>query len=231
MRFLVADIKRGFTEPRFFLAVVLGLGCGLVSGLVIYSRGTVEASGFFIQSPSLVLPFIMPLLCALTYSNMQMQEQDTGFDYFMALRLKQKTWVFRRFLVNGIVSGVTAVVPGLGLLVVSLWLGTGACTLEVYQVLALNVAFGFAFGSLAYGLGFVNEQAYIPLVAPQVLYWFLVYALPILELDVYFPPLAFAPWILPGVASYPHIGLLLGTITGVSVVLCCVGAVKKAVRP
>lgn len=227
MRFVVADLKRGFTEPRFFLALVLGLGCALVSGAVVGDVGS--GYGFFTQSHSLALPFIMPLLCALPYSNMHMQEQHSKFDRFMALRQGQKPWVFKRFLVNGLVSGATAVAPGIGLLLVSLTFDATACTPEVCQVLLFNIAFGFAFGSLAYGLCFVNTQSYIPLVAPQVLYWFLVYALPVLELDVYFPPLAYAPWILPGVASYPHIALLLGTITGVSALLCCVGLGGKEV--
>lgn len=230
MRFIRADFKRGCTEPRFFLALLLGIGCALISGAVIAQGDLVDGYAFFTKSHSLALPFIVPLLCALPYSNMVMLEGATKFDSFMSLRLSHRLWLFRRFLVNGAVSGLTALVPGVALLLTSLHMDSSAFTVDVYQVLLLNFAFGFAFGSLSYGLCFVNTASYIPLVAPQVIYLFFIYSFPILGLSQYYPPLAYAPWILPSVASIPHIALFLLAVTAVSLLLTCVGAVKKGVR-
>lgn len=229
MRFLRADFKRGCCEPRFLIALLLGIGCALVSGFVIAQGDLADGYAFFTKSHSLALPFIVPLLCALPYSNMVMLEKSTKFDSFMALRLNHRIWYFGRFLVNGILSGLVGLMPGVALLLASLHMDGTAFTVAVFQVLLLNFAFGFAFGSLSYGLCFVNTASYIPLVAPQVIYLFFIYAFPILGLSQYYPPLAYAPWILPSVASMPHIALFLLAVTAVSLLLTCVGAVRKAV--
>ncbi|WP_409969528.1 hypothetical protein RFF05_06350 [Bengtsoniella intestinalis] len=229
MRFLLTDWKRGFTEPRFFLAMAISLGCVGISLCVTLQSGITDGYGLFTQSHSLILPFCAPLLCALPYSNMQMREADTGFDRLMALRCKHKSWLFRRFITNGFISGVTGVMGGATLLAVSLLWDTTACTTEIYQVLGLNFIFGVAFGSLSYGLCFVNTQRYIPLIAPQVGYLFAMYACPTLRLNQYFPPLAFAPWILPSMFDLTNMVTLLLGLTAVGFGLTVIGQVRKAV--
>lgn len=229
MRFLWADGKRALCEPRFFWAVSLGVVWALCSGLFVAHQGVADGLSFFTKSQSLVLPFFMPLLCALPYSNLYMLERATKFEHMMRLRYRHQIWMFLRLLTNGLVSGLTALAPGVALLLGSLLWGQEAFCLAVYQVLGLNFLFGVAFGSLSYGLGFVNTALYIPLVAPQVLYLFCIYAFPILGLQSYYPPLAYAPWILPSVASMPHSITALLSLCGVSLVLVCVGVMKKAV--
>lgn len=229
MRFFLTDCKRGFTEPRFFTALAISLGCMVISLWVAVHADTVDGFALFTQSHSLLLPFIAPLLAALPYSNMQMREQDAGFDRLMALRCKHKSWLFRRFLANGLVSGVTVAFSGVMLLLVTLFWDTSAFCPEVYQVIGLNFAFGFAFGSVSYGLCFVNTQRYIPLVAPQVGYLFAIYACPIVDLTQYFPPLAFAPWILYAAFDLGCMLTLLGCLTALGLALTVLGQVRKAV--
>lgn len=229
MRFIKADLKRALTEPRFFLAVILGILCVTTSAAIILQGDVDDGYALFTKSHSLLLPFVAPLLCALPYATMDMLDTETGFAKLMTLHYGHKTWVFGRFLVNAFVSGLTVLLPGLVLLGMTLAMDDTALCLEVWQVLGLNFAFGMAFGSASYGLGFVNVQRYIPLLAPQVLYWFAIYALPILDVSQYLPPLAFSPWILPSVYDLGNMAMLLTAIAATGIVLSLLGRVRKAV--
>ena len=202
MRFLITDSKRGFTERTFFIAMGLGCLCVLISlGVVLHQGGQGGGIDVFKGAQSLILPFIAPLLAALPYTNMNMIEEDCGYKRLLMSKNHMQTYHFVRWLVSSCVSGVALAVP-VGLL-------GGLCYLVmpfndvqlIGGVVILNFLFGFSYGSICYGLTFVNRKRYIPTVAPQVLYLLFIYAFPYLSLEKYYPPLSFSPWLLPRVDS------------------------------
>lgn len=229
MRFVVADLKRGLTEGRFFLSVALGVGLAVVT--FCFSREAGDGVAVFTQGHSLLLPFCAPLLCALPYSNMQMLERATGFDTMMATHAGRKSWVYQRLITNGLISGLVMLVPGLSLWALCLGYGAQGLGETVLGVLGLNFLFGVAFGSVSYGLCFCNTQSYIPLLAPQVLYWFALYACPVLQRYSYLPALAVAPWIMPSAFVWADMVTLLVAVLGLGLALATVGRLEQAVRP
>lgn len=229
MRFFVVDIKRCFTERNFFASVLCGTLVIAVSMLVALGQGTTDVSKFFISSHSLILPFIAPILAAIPYNNMNMIEKESKYEMLMLFRQNIKNWEFKRFLTNGIVSGTSLVIPLLILFVVCLFMGLNNSINEILSVILLDFLFGFAFGSLSYGLTFVNQKKYIPTIAPQVIYLLLIYAFPYLELELYYPPLCFSPWILPTIAQPANINLVLAVIISISLLLVLYGKYKEKI--
>lgn len=229
MRFLLVDLKRCFTERGFLASVLCGIFIIAVSMLISLGQGTTDVSKLFISSHSLILPFIAPILTALPYSNMNMIEKESKYEVLMLFRQNIKGWEFKRFLTNGIVSGACLVIPLIILFVACLFMGLDSLINEILSVILLDFIFGFAFGSLSYSLTFVNQKKYIPTIAPQVIYLLLIYAFPYLELELYYPPLCFSPWILPSMAQPTNINIVLTVIICISLMLVLFGKYKEKI--
>lgn len=232
MRFLIVDLKRGLCERGFYYSVMLSLLCIIISFVITITSN--NYNNLFISVHSMILPFVAPLLASLPYSNMNMIESETKFEILMFIRENNKicgkSFELRRFIVNGILSGLALVVPLFILLCVCFFVGLSTELSEILKVLLLDFIFGFAFGSLAYGLTFVNTKKYIPVIAPQVIYMLLIYAFPYLNLQSYYPPLCFSPWILPMYANYKNIIILLMIIIGISLGLTLFGKFKVKIH-
>ena len=212
MRWFIVDLKRALTERTFIASVTVGCVV-LMMGLVTYlmqETDIKQAQEAFVASQSLIMPFIAPILAALPYSNMSMLEKDTGYKRLILTKNKMKTYKGSRFIVNAIVGGLAITLP----LVVLAGLCGGFSPYSDYEailrVIGLDFWFGAAYASIAYGLTFVNTKRYIPLVAPQVLYLLFIYAFPYLNLEKFYPPLAFSPWLLPTYAEETLLLLQLG---------------------
>ena len=63
MRFIVTDLKRIFTEPAFYISVVLDLF--LLFGGMLSVMGTCDSEMLYLCSQSLALPFVAPVLAAM----------------------------------------------------------------------------------------------------------------------------------------------------------------------
>lgn len=227
MQFLLADLKRGFCERRFYAATAIGIISLLCSVLYVLYSGYDSPLSLFQKSHGLLLPFIAPLLAAYPYSTMNMTEDTSGFITFMSMRQKKNNWTWKRFIVNGMVGGTTVTLPTLCLLIVCIFLGLGDNTTDLLPLLGLNFLFGFSFSSLSYGLTAFNVHSYLPLIIPQVIYFFFIYSFPILGLSAYYPPLAFSPYIFSSLSSYDYSITFLLLMIGASVLLVLIGQVKK----
>lgn len=196
MNFFKTDIKRIFTEPSFWLSLVLGallLFGGLGYCLSAGDRAG-DVSGLYGRAQALALPFAAPLLAAMPYAVMIMTERETKFGALMILKQsgtqkQNRHYRIKRFFTVGISGAAALAIPHIGLFAVCAALGDTPDPL----LLALPVTFGFGWAALSYGLTFVNRQRYVPLVMPQVLYLLAIYAFPYLKLDRFYPPLDISP--------------------------------------
>ncbi len=228
MRFFITDIKRGLVERTFLASLALGSACLLVS-VVMLLQGNADLKGFtlFKQAQSLILPFVAPLLAALPYANMSMLEADCGYQRLMMSKRTMKPYRVTRWLVSSLLSGLAIALP-LAMLAVLCYISAPHQAMnQVAGIIFLDFLFGFAYGTLSYGLTFINQKRYIPTVAPQVIYLLFIYAFPYLGLDKYYPPLSFSPWLISNVA-YEFILLQLSLITLIGVGLM-VGAMTYQV--
>lgn len=230
MRFLVTDIKRGLSEPTFWASFIIGLACILGSlGYYIFTAETYSNIAAFEISQSLVLPFIAPLLATLPFSNMNMLEKDSGYYKLMLLKNEKKGYLFKRWLSVGMISSIAVGLPVAILALIGGLSGGYEAVQEIFQIVLLDFIFGFTYGVLGYALTFYNTKRYIPLVAPQVIYLLLIYAMPYLGLEAYYPPLSFAPHLLPQYAIRENIiGGLCGLIV-ISFLLTLIGLGSKKV--
>lgn len=220
MRFIITDLKRALTEKSFVGALLIG-SISLLIGIVVYGleKDSYTAGEAFHFSQSFILPFIAPLLVALPYANMSMLEEDSGYKKLLLAKNNMKNYAFERYIVNGIISGLTLLIPLMLLLGVCLSFGRYESVKEILLIIGLDFIFGFSYGSLAYGLTFVNSKRYIPTVAPQVIYMLFIYAFPYLNLEKFYPPLSFAPGLIPSVASIDNALVQLIVLNAIAIVL------------
>lgn len=220
MRFLVTDFKRALTERTFIVAVCIGLVCVLASlGIYCYGQTTYIGTEAFLQSQSLILPFIAPILATLPYANMLMLEEDCGYKRFLLSKNKMKTYRLSRWLVTGVAGGLAVAIPLAILAVICGMLGAYNNIQYIGGIVLLDFCFGFSYASIAYGLGFVNQKRYIPTVAPQVIYLLFIYAFPYLGLEQYYPPLSFSPWLLEGYGSLQNSIIQFAVLNGLALLL------------
>ncbi len=225
MNFFKTDLKRAFSEPTFFLGLILGIL--LLFGPMAYFMLTDEHYGeIYNYARSMLLPFAAPLLAAMPYSSMIMLERETHYRTMMNAKLRGKSYGAQRFAVCGISGAVTLFIPQVLLFAVCTVMGQTEDIPEAAAELVLPLSFGFGYAAFSYGLTYVNRQRYIPAAMPQVLYLFCVYAFPHLRLERFYPPLDISPsiygeslsldrFILPAVLAAA--GVLLtafGTLTG-----------------
>lgn len=220
MKWLFIDVKRGLTECSFWGAISIGI-LSLAIGLsyYFYTESTYTGTEAFITSQSLILPFIAPLLASMVYSNMNMLEKDCGYKSLLILKNQGKGYRLGRWFVNNCLSGLALVIPILLFFCICTFISPYTNQEEIIGVLLLDFLFGFVYGSFAYSLTFVNRKRYIPLVTPQVLYLLFIYAFPYLNLEKFYPPLSFSPWLMPVDADYHLIILQLAILFGVSVLI------------
>lgn len=196
MRFFKTDIKRVFTEPAFYFSIFLDLL--LLFGAFAYLLAAGETEDIYSRAQALALPFAAPLLAAMPYSVMIMQERETKFGTLMTIKLGRNGYQLSRLLVCGISGAAALFLPQLAFFGVCAAMGGVADYAYAASGLILPVTFGFGYGAFSFGLTFVNRQRYIPLVMPQVLYLLCIYAFPHLDLDKFYPPLDIAPSIYGG---------------------------------
>ena len=196
MRFLKTDLKRVFTEPAFFISVILG--AILLFGAFAFLLISGQTDRLYVSAQSLALPFVAPVLAAMPYSVMIMQEKETRYSSLMTIKLRKGGYELKRLLVCGISGAAALLIPQLMLFAACIF--TGGIDDIKYAALGLilPVTFGFGYAAISYGLTFVNRQRYVPLVMPQVLYLLCIYAFPHLKLEEYYPPLDISPSIYGG---------------------------------
>lgn len=220
MKFMITDFKRGLTEPTFFASISISFVVLAISlGYYLLTEEVFEATRAFWVSQSLILPFIAPLLATLPYSNMNMLEKDSGYLRLLTLKEGKKHYDFKRFMINGTVGGLAIILPLLVLAGICSFFSAYQSLEEIIGIICLDFMFGFSYASIAYGLTFVNTKRYIPIVAPQIIYLLFIYAFPYLNLDAYYPPLSFAPWLLPSKVNGGNILMQFGTLLSLAIVL------------
>ncbi len=196
MRFIATDLKRIFSEPAFYIS--LALNFMLLMGGMFFAAAKGESSRLFLCSQSFALPFVAPLLAAMPYSVMIMQEKETRYSTLMSIKSGSSGYEFRRFITCGISGAAALFIPQLLLFCICIFAGGISDFSYDLKVLLLSITFGFSYAVISYGLTFVNRHNYVPLVMPQVLYMLCIYAFPILKLEKYYPPLDIAPAIYGG---------------------------------
>ena len=199
MRFIKTDLKRIFTEPAFYLSVALG--ALLLFGAMAYRLFAGAGEKLYTLSQALALPFVAPLLAAMPYSAMIMQERETLYVTLMTIKLRKSGYELQRFFTAGISGAAALFIPQLALFVVCAVLGGISDFGNSLAELILPITFGFGYAAFSYGLTFVNKQRYVPLVMPQVLYMLCIYAFPYIGLERFYPPLDIAPSINGGTIS------------------------------
>lgn len=191
MRFIFTDLRRIFTEPAFYISMLLSAVL-LGVGFLCVMEGN-EPDRLFLYAQSFALPFAAPLLAAMPYSVMLMQEKETRYESLMNIKLGGGGYEFRRFITCGISGAAALFIPQLVLLIVCVLLSPESDHGYDISVLMLSLSFGFSYAAFSYSLTFVNHQRYVPLVMPQVLYLLCIYAFPHIKLERFYPPLDIAP--------------------------------------
>lgn len=196
MKFIATDIKRIFTEPAFYLST--GLSLLLLGGALAYILLNGGNDRLFVSAQSLALPFAAPLLAAMPYSVMIMQERETRFSTLMIIRQRSKGYRLKRLLTVGISGAAALFIPEAVLFAACLFIQPTGEIIYCIKYALLSLSFGFAYAVFSYGLTFVNTQRYVPLVMPQVIYLLCIYAFPHLKLERFYPPLDISPAIYGG---------------------------------
>ena len=191
MKFILTDLKRIFTEPAFYISIMLNLI--LLFGGMACVISSCDAEMLYLHSQSFELPFAAPVLAAMPYSVMIMQEKETRYSTLMAIKLRSAGYGLKRFLTCGISGAAALFIPQLVLFVVCCFMGGTSDSVYDFSVLMLSLTFGFSYSVISYGLTFVNILRYVPLVMPQVIYLLCIYAFPLLKLEKFYPPLDIAP--------------------------------------
>jgi hypothetical protein len=194
LSFFKTDLKRAFTEPTFFTALILGT-VSLI-GAFIYLN--ISAESGFLMAQSLVFPFAAPFLAALPFAAMEKNERDINYSDLLKLRRGGRGYSGIRFFTVGIVGGASLLLPELLLFVVTAFSNgelSGLGLSQITKVLLLSFPTGFAFAVCAYAITFFCRLSVIALITPEVLYLLLTYAFPYLHLEKYYPPLAVSPYI------------------------------------
>ncbi|MCH5194652.1 MAG: hypothetical protein J1F11_11880 [Oscillospiraceae bacterium] len=225
MRFFKTDMKRIFTEPAFFLSLLLG--ALLLFGAMGYLIVSGETEGLYARSQALAMPFVAPLLAAMPYSVMIMRERETRYGIMMTVKLRKSGYQLPRLVTCGLSGAAALFIPQLALFVTCIAL-EGASVSEKAGELVLPLTFGFGYGTFSYGLTFANRQRYVPLVMPQVLYMLCIYAFPHIHLDKFYPPLDIAPSIIGGEMSAERFAIP-GALTAAALILTVSGAIKAKV--
>ena len=228
MRFLKTDLKRIFTEPAFFLSLLLGslLLFGAMGYLILSGQESQE-SGLYARSQALALPFAAPLLAAMPYSVMIMRENETRYRILMTVKMRKSGYKLPRLLTCGISGAAVLFIPHLVLFIVCDAM-EGTPDFKSMLDLVLPLTFGFGYGAFSYGLTFANRQRYVPLVMPQVLYMLCIYAFPHLHLERFYPPLDISPSIFGGEITWERF-VIPAALTAAALVLTIAGAVKAKV--
>ena len=194
MKFINTDLKRIFTEPAFYISIILGML--LLFGGFAYLMLTNSTDRLFETAQSLALPFAAPVLAAMPYSVMIMQEKETRYSSLMRIKLGGRGYQLRRLLTCGFSGAMALFIPHLMLFTVCTAI-EGIGEYPAWQ-LVIPLSFGFSYSAVSYGLTFVNRQRYVPLIMPQVIYLLAIYSFPILGLSRFYPPLDIAPSIYGG---------------------------------
>ena len=225
MKFFVTDLKRAFSEPTFFLSLVLGI-ISLFGGMAYLMISGNSVQGLYASAQSLVLPFAAPLLAAMPYSSMIMQERETRYRIMMNVKLRKKGFEFKRLAVCGISGAAVLLLPQLALFAVCAVMGEIPDLSSAAMGLVLPVTFGFGYAAFSYGLTFVNRQRYVPMVMPQVLYLLCVYAFPHIRLERFYPPLDISPAIYGGEITGDRFAVP-AVLTVAAVILTLYGAIRR----
>lgn len=196
MKFLSTDLKRVITEPAFFISIAFN--AILLFGAMVYYLTAGETETLYTSAQALALPFAAPVLAAMPYSVMIMQEKETRFGTLMTIKLRKSGYQLARLLTSGISGALALFIPQLALFVVCLCIEGVPDFVFAAKCLVLPITFGFGYAAISYGLTFVNHHRYVPLVMPQVLYLLCIYAFPHLKLERFYPPLDIAPSIYGG---------------------------------
>ena len=88
MRFILTDLKRIFTEPAFYISLVLGLLLYFGAFAFLLINGGTDR--LYLMAQSMLLPFVAPLLAAMPYSVMIMQEKETCYSSLMKIKLRKR---------------------------------------------------------------------------------------------------------------------------------------------
>lgn len=223
MRFIKTDLKRIFTEPAFFLSTALGTL--LLFGAMAYLLFTGAGEKLYTSTQALAFPFVTPLLAAMPYSVMIMQERETLYVTLMKIKFRKSGYELQRFLTAGISGAAALFIPQLLLFSVCAILGGVSNLGNAIAELVLPMTFGFGYAVFSYGLTFVNKQRYVPLVMPQVLYMLCIYAFPYIGLERFYPPLDIAPSINGGAISAERFAIP-AALTAAGIFLTAFGIIK-----
>ncbi len=196
MKFIKTDLGRIFTEPMFYIST--GLNLLLLFGSFFWLISSGKTANLYDSAHSLALPFTAPVLAAMPYSVMIMQEKETRYGMLMTIKLRKNGYELLRLLTCGFSGAATLFLPRLMLFIVCAAMGAAGNISNALAELILPVTFGFGYAAFSYVLTFVNRQRYVPLIMPQVIYLLCIYAFPYLKLQKIYPPLDIAPAIYGG---------------------------------
>ena len=225
MNFFRIDLKRALSEPAFFLSLALGMILLFGAAAYLWLSGN-SGSGIYISAQSLALPFAAPVLAAMPYSSMIMQENETRYRLLMNIKLRRKGYEFKRLAVCGISGAAVLFIPQFMLFIVCAAAGEISDFQTAAAGLVLPLTFGFGYSVFSYGLTFVNRQRYVPLVMPQVLYLLCVYAFPHIRLERFYPPLDISPAIYGGTITADRFAVP-AVLTGMAIVLTAFQALRN----
>ena len=121
MKFIITDLKRIFTEPAFYISMTLSFL--LLMGGMVFSVTNNEGNRLFLCSQSMALPFVAPLLAAMPYSVIIMQEKETNYAILMCIKLCGTGYELKRLFTCGISGAMALFIPQILLFVICIFMG------------------------------------------------------------------------------------------------------------
>lgn len=148
-----------------------------------------DGINFFIRIgaflPTSYLPLLAPLVACIPFSNSFILDKNSGILNYIYPKLKNKTYLITKLIVNALVSGLVFLIPQIIMLIIILLFKgvndniieiVGAFSMIYYKskimyvliLIFMQFIFGVVFSTFALGISVVTENKYLTILIPFI---------------------------------------------------------------
>lgn len=195
--YIKEEFKRAFFSKFMLIAIVLSIGStlvGMFEYLLWLPYGGISVIYIFLSGYNIgtlnILALLFPIIASLPFAGSYLEDMKTGFANYLHLRIKRKTYILIRLLVNGLAGGFALFVgPFIGFIIVAIAkpifslpmlkeeietvqtlqeIGINYPWLMIFAILIMLFLCGFIFATMSLGISTIIHNIYISLLAPFV---------------------------------------------------------------